>query len=108
MAMSEDAYRVWLSKRHRDMERSVGPSKHSGNMLGNPRGGMTLREAQAHAKRLGYTIKSKPETGEYVVSRSGARGDANSYFTNDLGDAYQTVLRMSGEQHARAFRPFRD
>ena len=81
---------------------------HSGNMLGNPsRSGMTLREAQSHAKRLGYTIKSKTSTGEFVVSKSGERESERSYFTDDLDDAYNTMLHMSGQEHARAFRPFR-
>lgn len=73
----------------------------------NPSGKLTLRAVQEHARRLGYTVKSKRETGEYTVTKAGHPEGEGTYYTTDLRDAYDTALRMSAEEHVAAFRPFR-
>ena len=51
---------------------------------------ITLKEAQAEARQLGYVLKHDVEWGEYTVNVKDGKETTKSYHS-DLDDAYHTM-----------------
>lgn len=54
---------------------------------------MTLRQLQAEARARGFSVKK--EDGEYKIYPKGLPDDDSVYFTDDIDDAYHTMLDMA-------------
>lgn len=58
---------------------------------------MRLSEAKRKVRPYGMTISKDPQTGEFRVNFLGGR-EVTAYYTDDLDDAVETAVAMSGEQ----------
>jgi hypothetical protein len=56
---------------------------------------MTIREAKAICRSLGFSLNSRPADGEYRLCEYGA-GEVRAYYTTDLDDAVCTARKEAG------------
>jgi hypothetical protein len=84
---------VALAARHEFSKKIGRPAGRAAGESG--RSGLTLAEARAQVRPLGFSLKSRE--GEYLLTPWGEREGSRTYYTHDLGDAVDTARQASSK-----------